>query len=327
MAVILLTIACLAVAACGEVRPLDGSAGAVASGSSDSDASAPSDRVRVDPTSQELLALMDPTDTAHVVIGTTWTDEFADAATDAKLRFEVYEPGASVAIDGPIGRVMDLVERVPVTSVSVTESSEALRPIPDRRPDVTAPRPGHPYLLTGFGDLPELKLASPARETLLRSLAQTVQTIDGQPYPRLEIDGACGESKAGASCALLAVGYTAGSVGRDDEWSIDGTPQGGWIGRLDRARLWSVPRAMVRAAEWDARHDGPTLARIRAYSWCCEATWDPAAPGRIILVYSRLCTSAARPGRDIAETGECRDELSVTVDLGAERVTLVDGPA
>ena len=82
--------------------------------------------------------------------------------------------------------------------------------------------------------------------------------------------------------------------------------------------LHSVPRALVRSAEWTARHDPAAAKALSAYQTCCDAAWDPARPGTIQLGYVRPCAESVAPvGREIAATGDC---VSV-----AERAT-VTGP-
>ncbi len=278
--------------------------------------------------SRDLLAVMDPAETAHVVVATTWTDELMRAATGGRMRVEVFEPGASIAIDGPVGAVIALVETAPVTAVTVQDPMEAMRPIPDQRPVVDVPKPARPYLAIGFaGDLGKVVIASPQREAMLSSLAETIRSIDGQPYARLELEGSCGTDKTGASCGLIAIGFASGSVGREDEWSLRGREGNGWRGVVESVRTTSVPRPLLRAAEWVARSDPATLAQIRTYTECCSVSWDPERPGRITIVYSRLCLNADLPGRDLAETGECRDELAITVDLRAGMVVSIGAPA
>jgi hypothetical protein len=282
----------------------------------------------LDAMSRDLLAVMDPAERAHVVVATTWTAELSRTAAGARMRVEVVEAGTSIAIDGPVGEVLALVETAPVTAVTVQDSMEAMRRIADQRPVVNVPNPARPYRATGFvGDLGNVVIASPQREAMLSSLAETIRTIDGQPYVRLEMEGSCGSDKSGASCGLIAVGFASGSVGREDEWSLRGREGIGWRGVIESVRTTSVPRPLLRAAEWIARHDQAALARIRTYTACCSVSWDPERPGRITLIYDRLCMNAELPGRDLAETGECRDELAITVDLGAGTVVSIGAPA
>lgn len=282
----------------------------------------------LDASSRDLLAVMDPAETAHVVVGTTWTDELSRAALRAGMRVEVFEAGTSIAIDGPVGRILALVETAPVTSVIVQDSMVAMRPIPDERPIVDLPNPGRPYLLNGFvSDLSQVTIDSPQREAMLSSLAEAIQTIDGQPYVRLHLEGSCGSDKTGPSCGLIAVGLTSGSVGREDDWSIRATARTGLGGAIESVWTTSVPRPLVRAAEWFARHDERALARIRTFTSCCNASWDPARLGQITLVYDRPCATTVAPGRDLADTGQCMDELSITVDVRSGAVVSIEDPA
>ena len=282
----------------------------------------------LDASSRDLLAVMDPAETALVLVGTTWTDELSRAALGAGMRVEIFEPSVSIAIDGPVGQVLALVGSAPVTSVTVHDPVAAMRPIPDERPTVEVPTPGRPYLLTGFvGDLSQVKIGSPQREVMLVSLAEAIQTIDGQPYAGLHLEGSCGSDKTGSSCGLIAVGLTSGSVGREDEWSLQATAQTGLGGAIASVRTTSVPRPLLRAAEWSARHDEAALARIRAFAECCQVSWDPAQPAQITLVYDRPCASALRPGQDLADTGLCRDELSITVDIRSGAIVSIEDPA
>ena len=294
-------------------------------------ASSPVDSRRdlpLDAVSRDLLAVLDPTESARVTVGTTWADELSRAALDAGMHAQIVDSKGAIAIDGPLDRVLSLVDGVPVTSVTIQESMEAMRPIPADRPVVDVPNPGHPYVLTGFtGDLSKVTIPSPQREAMLESLVRTVQSIDGRPYAQLQIEGGCGNDKTGPSCGLTAVGFTSASVGREDDWSLRATARTEPGGAIEGMLTTSVPRPLVRAAEWSARHDDAALARIRTFASCCNVSWDPARPGQITLVYDRRCVTTFMPGRDLADTGQCSDELSITVDLRSGAVVSIEPPA
>jgi hypothetical protein len=87
--------------------------------------------------------------------------------------------------------------------------------------------------------------------------------------------------------------------------------------RIEDADHWGVPRPLLRAAEWIARHDAGAAAVITTYSSCCAARWDPARPGVIALRWTRPCSSGSAPSDiQVAETGVCDESLEVVVDVG-----------
>jgi hypothetical protein len=179
----------------------------------------------------------------------------------------------------------------------------------------------------GLADLSELRIPSPRREPLLQSLAAAIRTIDGQPYRRLQVDGGCNAEPGGEVCRISAIGWTAGSGIGEDDIALHGTEKTVWSGILepDSVSLWSVPRPVLRSAEWSARHDPAAAAAIHRYATCCNAGWDPTKPGWIKLAYLRPCPSGVLPfGRALAATGECFDILTVVVDMGPGTVVSID---
>jgi hypothetical protein len=240
----------------------------------------------IDAASRDLIAFVSPDEAMTVRISTTWTAELHTAATAVGMTSVVGDDGGTIAIEGQLGEALDLARAVPVTAVRVEDLRAAFRPIPRDRPVVAAPQPGRPYLGIGFaGVLPNVTLAASQREPMLRGLAGAIETIDGRPYARLGLDGGCGATKGGASCRVNAIGFAAGSAGYEDDLSVVGTGAAGWAGIVEPASVLrrSVPRPLLRAAEWTARNDGGAVSRIAAYATCCLATWDPARPVAITL--------------------------------------------
>jgi hypothetical protein len=102
-----------------------------------------------------------------------------------------------------------------------------------------------------------------------------------------------------------------------------GDARTGWRGVLvdGTVFLQGVPRALVRSAEWTARHDPAAAKALAAYESCCGAAWNSARRGEIELSYVRPCAEGvAPPDRDIAATGDCFEGLLITVDVGAGTV-------
>jgi hypothetical protein len=285
--------------------------------------------LRLDPATRDLLTVLGAEDPVIAQVQTTQVDELAAAARAVSLRVETFPD--SVMLSGPLGSVLDVIASVPVSAVQLDDENAAERPIPTERPVVPVPVPGRPYVFGGvsadLGDLAELQIPSPRREPLLQSLAAAIRTIDGQPYRRLQVDGSCNSEPGGQVCRISAIGWTAGSGNHEDDIALHGTEKTGWSGILepDSVSLWSVPRPVLRSAEWTVRHDPAAAAAIHRYATCCSAGWDPGVPGRIRLAYLRPCPGAAMPaGRELAATGECFDVLTIVVDIGPGTVVSID---
>jgi hypothetical protein len=285
--------------------------------------------LRLDDASRDLLTVLGPADPVMAQVTTTQVEELAAAARSVSLRVEEF-PDA-VFLRGPLGTVLDVIASVPVSAVYIGDEDAAERPIPIERPNVAVPAPGRPYVFGGvtadLADLTELRIPSPRREPLLQSLAAAIRTIDGQPYRRLQVDGGCNSEPGGEVCRIAAIGWSAGSGNREDDIALHGTETTGWSGILepDSVSLWSVPRPLLRAAEWTARLDPAAAAAIHRYATCCNAGWDPTKPGWIKLAYLRPCPSGSLPiGRHLAATGECFDILTVVVDIGPGTVVSID---
>jgi hypothetical protein len=325
-AAVLLTTGCTASPGpTGSVRPADptpSAAPTAAVGSALAD-------LRLDPASRDLLTLLGAEDPVIAQVQTTQVDALAAAARAVSLRVEAFPD--SVSLSGPLGKVLDVIASVPVSAVQLDDENAAERPIPTERPVVPAPVPGRPYVFSGvtadLGDLAELRIPSPRREPLLQSLAAAIQTIDGQPYGRLQVDGGCNPEPGGEVCRISAIGWTTGSGNREDDIALHGTEATGWSGILepDSVSLWSVPRPVLRSAEWTARHDPAAAAAIHRFATCCSAGWNPGHPGRIRLAYLRPCPAAVSPaGREVAATGECFDVLTIVIDIGPGTVVSID---
>ena len=285
--------------------------------------------LQLDDASRDLLTVLGPADPVMAQVTTTQVEELAAAARSVSLRVEEF-PDA-VYLRGPLGTVLDVIASVPVSAVYLGDEDAAERPIPADRPLVGVPVSGRPYVVSGVtpevGDLSELRISSPERDPLLRSLAAAIRTIDGQPYRRLQVDGSCGPEQGGAICRISAIGWSPGSGNREDDIALQGTEKTGWSGILlsDSTSLWSVPRPVLRSAEWTARHDPAAAAAIHRYATCCNAGWDPTKPGWIKLAYLRPCPSGSLAiGRQVAATGECFDVLTIVVDIGPGTVVSID---
>ena len=260
--------------------------------------------LELDDASRDLLTVLGAADPVMAQVTTTQVDELAAAARSVSLRVEEY-PDA-VFLRGPLGRVLDVIVSVPVSAVYLNDEDAAERSIPIERPNVPVPAPGRPYVFSGvtadLADLTELRIPSPRRELLLQSLAAAIRTIDGQPYGRLQVDGGCNSEPGGEVCRISAIGWAAGSGNRRGRHRLARHGDDRWSGILepDSVSLWSVPRPVLRSAEWTARHDPAAAAAIHRYATCCNAGWDPTKPGWIKLAYLRPCPSGVFADRAAA---------------------------
>jgi hypothetical protein len=281
----------------------------------------------LDPASRDLLTTIDPTETIVATLTTPDVEAVAAAARSRGLTAEVVAQDILV-VDGPLEPVIAFAADVHPVSLGLGEDPRVDRWLPAERPVVAIPVPGRPYLTQPMlADLSRLTMQPDRRVPMLRSFANAIETIDGQPYARLDISGSCDAEDLGIVCTLYSAGWIAGAGERDDERSMRGDAQSGWRGNLvdGTILLQSVPRPLVRAAEWTARHDPTAAKALKAYDTCCGARWDPTEPGQIELSYARPCSeSVAPPDREIAATGDCFEGLLITVDVGAGTVLSID---
>jgi hypothetical protein len=281
----------------------------------------------LDPASRDLLTTIDPTETIVATLTTPDVEAVAAAARSRGLTAEVVAQDILV-VDGPLEPVIAFAADVHPVSLGLGEDPRVDRWLPAERPVVAIPVPGRPYLTQPMlADLSRLTIQPDRRVPMLRSFANAIETIDGQPYARLDISGSCDPEELGIVCTLYSAGWIAGAGERDDERSMRGDAQSGWRGNLvdGTILLQSVPRPLVRAAEWTARHDPTAAKALKAYDTCCGARWDPTEPGQIELSYARPCSeSVAPPDREIAATGDCFEGLLITVDVGAGTVLSID---
>jgi hypothetical protein len=277
----------------------------------------------LDPASRDLLTTIDPAESIVATLTTPNVEAVAAAGRDRGLTAQVVA-NDMVVVDGPLAPVLELAADVHPDSLGLGEDSAVDRWLPADRPIVAIPVPGHPYLTQPMvADLSRLSMPDERRVPMLRSFANAVETIDGRPYARLDISGSCDPEDQGPVCTLYGAGAVIGSGERQDERSMRGNGRTGWRGVMvdGTVFLQAVPRALVRSAEWTARHDPAAAKALRAYEACCGGHWDPARPGQIALYYSRPCAEGVAPSdREIAATGDCFEGLLITVDVGAGTV-------
>ena len=270
----------------------------------------------LDPASRDLLTVVEPEESIEAEIHTSDTTEVAAAARSRG--FTVEDVGVDyVRVLGPVRPILGLVADVHPSAVALAEDSRAGRWLPALKPIVAVPTPGSPYLNRPLvADLSRVAIPDPRRDTLLRSLSGLLVTIDGEPYARTELSGNC-EPGPSPSCAIGFTGFSRGAGPRGDITGITANAATSWIAQLsDGSELGSVPRPLLRAAEWIARHDDQAAAAIGTYTICCGASWFQPQPGWIELSWSRPCsTGVAAPEAVVASTGECFEVLLVTVDL------------
>jgi hypothetical protein len=281
----------------------------------------------LDPASRDLLATIDPAEAIVATITTPQPEAVAAAANVRGLSAEVVA-NEIVVVSGPLEPVLDLAAAVHPVSVGLGEDPAVDRWLPADRPVVAIPIAGRPYLTQPFvADLSRVTMSPERRAPMLRSLADAIETIDGRPYARLDLSGSCDPEEQGPVCTLYLGGSMTGAGERADERSMRGDARSAWRGTLVEGTVFlhSVPRALVRSAEWTARHDPAAAKALSAYETCCDAAWDPARPGTIQLGYVRPCAESVAPaGREIAATGDCFERLLITVDLAAGTVLSID---
>jgi hypothetical protein len=281
----------------------------------------------LDPPSRDLLATIDPAEAIVATITTTQAEVTAAAARARGLTAEVVANDI-VVVDGPLQPVLAFAAAAHPVLVQLGEDPAVDRWLPDARPNVAIPVPGRPYLTRAFVvDLSRVTMPPERRAPMLRSLADAIETIDGRPYARLDLSGSCDPEEQGPVCTLYSGGSVTGAGERADDRSMRADARSAWQAILvdGTVFLHSVPRALVRSAEWTARHDPAAAKALSAYQTCCDAAWDPARPGTIQLSYVRPCAESVAPvGLEIAATGDCFERLVITVDLGAETVLSID---
>jgi hypothetical protein len=283
----------------------------------------------LDAASRDLLTVVDPQESIEAEIHTPDRTGVAAAARSRGLTV------LDIALDhvlvlGPVQPILQLIADVHPVSVALAEDSRADRWLPARRPDVAVPTPGSPYVNRRLvADLTRVAIPEGRRDTMLRSLAGLLVTIDGEPYARIELSGNCEPSQP-PSCSISFSGSSRGAGPRADVVGISASAATNWIAQLNDGggQLGSVPRPLLRAAEWIARHDEKAAAEIARYSSCCGATWFQPQPGLIELYYTRPCsTGAAAPDSVVASTGDCLEALPVIVDLRTGSVVRNQQPA
>jgi hypothetical protein len=281
----------------------------------------------LDPASRDLLTTIEPAEAIVATITTNDVEAVAAAARGRGLTAQVISI-ETVVVDGPLEPVVAFAADVQPVSLGLGEDPRVDRWLPAERPVVAVPVPGRPYLTQPMvADLSRLTMQPDRRVPMLRSFANAIETIDGQPYARLDISGSCDPEELGPVCTLYSAAWVAGAGERDDERSMRGDAESGWRGTLvdGTALLQSVPRPLVRSAEWTARHDPAAAKALAAYDTCCGARWDPTEPGQIELSYVRPCSESVAPtDHEIAATGDCFEGLLITVDIGAGTVLSID---
>jgi hypothetical protein len=294
----------------------------------------PAALAKLDPDSRDLALVIDRGEWVDSTLQSTNGPMVADVA-----RARGFVPTAAagnpddVNVRGPIEDVLALLDQPRVLNANLVEDRSALRSVAaPLSPDVSIPSSGRPYV--GFAITPTRGafVGPPERSrAMMASAALIIESIDGRPYPSLEIDGWCDEDTRPVRCYLQVVGASPESGGRGtDSWSAMTTAATGWAidptAEVNRI-LEAVPRRLGREAERIARSDAPTLAAIETFETMFGFAWDPATPGIVTVQYTRDCPTAGLSGRlamavprVFADTGVCLDLLRVRVDLATDSV-------
>jgi hypothetical protein len=136
-------------------------------------------------------------------------------------------------------------------------------------------------------------------DEIAAAVAETVWTIDGQPWTAMSIGGSCG----GARCTLDVSGSHFGAPG-EDLWALEVVPASGEVLVLE-SNLRSMPAELVANADHTARE---AVGRIEAGGLqLVAAGWVPPPDYRYVLSY-----------RSGDEEGSC--ELEVVVDASTREV-------
>jgi hypothetical protein len=282
------------------------------------------DRV-MDPDGRALLSVIEPEEAIEATIDVAHARAVAAGADAAGFHAEVVNDGTALIV-GRRDEVLVFAAGLAPTRIGIAEDHRVDRWLPDAEPNVDIPSPGAPYRFGGLNaDLSQVTMAADRRGVLLSDLALTTVTIDGRAYERLSIEGSCDPGPpTGLLCQLWAHGSTVGAgAWVDDSLVVLETSTGAH--RVDLTNRGSVPRALVRAAEWIARHDDAAGQVIGRYDTCCFARWDPSRPGVIAMSWTRECRAAARPAPvELADTGDCSDRLEIVVDVRRTSVVSIN---
>ena len=291
-------------------------------------------KLRLD--SRPIALAIEPDEVAygHFVSGTSDRAEVvADRARALGLRPTVSdEEPPSVYLTATRSTILEIAALTEVANAWIEEDISANRGISHPLPAGTLfPVPGLPYAETGLAvDARELTIRGDRLRGLLGPLAATIVTIDGRPYDGARAEGTCDLT----SCELTLFGFPALGAGHADVWRVQSSEATGWLGAPipndAGPEFRGVPRWLIREAERIARMDPGAAARIARYELILDTTWNPATPGVISLYYSTPCGMggdvSAPLGRQLADTGECLDQLLVVVDVPGGRVIDLRGP-
>jgi hypothetical protein len=286
--------------------------------------------------SRPMALAIEPDEVAygHVVsVDSARADVVADRARALGLRPVVSdEEPPSVSFRATRSTILEIAALREVANAWIEEDVAANRGISHPLPAGTQfPVPGMPYAETGLAvDASELAIRGDRLRGLLGPIAAAVVTIDGRPYADARVEGSCDETR----CDLSLFGFPDLAAGHTDVWRVQSSEATAWLGAPIPGdagpEFHGVPRWLVREAERIARTDPAAAAAIARYELILDATWSPAMPGVISLFYSTPCGlggDVSGPlGGQLADTGECIDQLMVVVDVPGGRVIELRGP-
>jgi hypothetical protein len=242
------------------------------------------------------------------------------------------EEPPSIDLSATRSTILEVAALREVVNAWIEEDLSANRGISHPLPAGTQlPVPGMPYAQTGLAiDASELAIRGDRLRGLLGPIAAAVVTIDGRPYADARAEGTCDANR----CELTLFGFPDSAAGHTDVWRVQSSAATGWLGGPIPGdagpEFHGIPRWLVREAERIARTDPAAAAAIARYELILDATWSPAMPGVISIFYSTPCGlggDVSEPlGGQLADTGECMDQLKVVVDVPSGRVIDVRGP-
>jgi hypothetical protein len=290
---------------------------------------------KLDGPSRELAESLSPGEVVTASFFARDDEQVAEITRRARKAGLKVEPTGGekpqVTVTGAHEAILELATLAIVGAGRLQEDIRAMRLIAAPiEPGWSMPVPGLPYADAGLTlDPGRMPVPPDRRAALLAALAGLVETIDGQPYADLAVDGACSGEPV-TDCWVYLDGAGVKGSERTDRWPIHASVATGWFAVFDRGdppTFRAVPRWLGREAERIARADQPALERIRAYAWIDYIAWNPTVPGVIEIGYGRTCGgglgSAHMASLDhgpVAEDGTCEEFLTITVDLAGGRV-------
>jgi hypothetical protein len=197
----------------------------------------------------------------------------------------------------------------PTTPLPTSQSSNT----PSVEPSASvALEPGQPYdaaaILEAMRTSPRPDGVPDELQTdaIADAIAQTIWTIDGQPWEAILIDASCGPS----SCLIEVAGTREGAAG-DDVWTFSRASDGEAAAVVDAVQLHAIPEHVVADLDRRARSLlGPDAEGMTITA----AAWQPPPDGHRFELSYRSGGEEGSCGLDVVldtDRGEIADQRSV----------------